>query len=324
MTKLYYLTWNVTNKCNLKCKHCYANSTINDTGCDLTTSEAKELIDDAKKLGLKFMLFTGGEPLLRNDLMILMKYAKKKGIRVFLATNGILINKKNLRLMKSIIDKMNISLDSASKDIHDEIRGVKGAFEKAVKAIKLTKSYHIPVSASMTVHNRNVSELKTLAQLCTKLGIGLTIKRYISSDRGRINDLALTPTEFKKICDEIYVLQAAGNSIFFKDPIFNSKNIIHTGAINGCLAGIHIASVTNTGEVLGCTKLPYSFGNIRNTPFKRIWKKNDKLLLLRKRKLKGVCATCEHKNICGGCRAAAYQLYNDLFAQDPLCEECTK
>jgi radical SAM protein with 4Fe4S-binding SPASM domain len=316
---LYYLTWNVTNSCNLKCEHCYANSGTN-TENELTTQEAIKMINQAKQLGVNFLLFTGGEPLRRKDLFSLIKYSKSRDITNFLATNGTLLTEDQLPDIKKYVDKVNISIDFPEADLHDNFRGVNGAFKKSIHAIKLLKSNNIPVSVSTTACNANIEHIESIIALCKDLDIPLNIKRLINIGRSEKSRLYFSKTEYFKL--KKILKQNKYKKVTYKDPMYNCE-IEHVveKKLGGCLAGIHILSITSTGDVQICTKVFQKIDNIRENSLIDIWRKNELLKKLRERELSGKCATCENILVCGGCRAAAYQKYQDVLASDPLCEE---
>lgn len=315
---LYYLTWNVTNSCNLKCEHCYANSGRNPEN-ELTKQEALKMINHAKQLGVKFLLFTGGEPLLRDDIFELMKYSKYREITNFLATNGTLITEKHIPKIKKYVDKINISIDFPDKVLHDEFRGVKGSFDKSINAIRLLKNNNIAVSVSTTVSNANIDYIESIISLCKKLGVPLNIKRLINVGRSEKNKLYFSKKEYSKL--KRILEENTYKRVTYKDPVYNCEiEHIVEKKLRGCLAGIHILSVTSKGDVQICTKVFHTIGNIKENSLIQIWTKNKLLKRLRKRELFGKCGECKNILICGGCRAAAYQEYKDVLAPDPLCE----
>jgi len=315
---LYYLTWNITCRCNLKCKHCY-NKTVdrNKISTELSTKDGMDIISQSIPLGLRAILFTGGEPLLRKDLFILMKFAKKRGLLVFLATNGTLIENAFIEKFKGIIDRINISLDGASARKHDAIRGVKGSFSKSLKAIKILKK-DFNVSIAFTAHSENLSEFNAVASIAKKQDVLLTIKRFIPIGKGAQNkSLTLSKAKYKILIEEINRLRK-NQGVSFGDPTsfsYEKKDNYY----GGCLAGIYSLSMDFDGKLYPCTKLKISLGNARNKKLSEVWQKSEILKKLRKRELGGRCGECPKIFSCGGCRAAAYIDCGDFLAEDPLC-----
>lgn len=315
---LYYLTLNVTRQCNLRCKHCYNEITDQDkTLTEFSTKEGMSTISQAISLGLKAILFTGGEPLLRKDLIDLMKFAKKNKLLVFLATNGTLIDDQFTEKFKGIIDRINISLDGGSAEKHDSIRGIKGSFSKSMKAIKKIKK-NFNLSIAFTLSSKNSSELNAVASIAKKIGVLLTIKRFIPVGKGaQDKSLTLSRSKYKILIKEIDRLRKI-QKISFGDPFpFSCER--KDNYYGGCLAGIYSLSMDFNGELYPCTKLKISLGNIRNNNISDTWQESKILKKLRKRNLGGKCRSCPKIFSCGGCRAAAYADFSDFLAEDPLC-----
>lgn len=314
MKSLYYLTINVTNRCNLFCKHCYASSGKSSEK-DLEFSYIKKSVNEAKKMGLKAVLITGGEPLLRRDLNKIFKFIKSKKLKLFLATNSLLINGSNIRVIKKFVDKVNISLDG-SPSVHDLIRGKIGAFREVEKKLRELKSKKILVSISFTAHNKNFNEIPFIIKFCKERNLPLNIKRFINLGRGKTNNLDLSKKNYNFIA-KLVNNEKDKMDISFKDPYFS---VCYFGGY-GCYAGVHILSIKNNGEVWICTKVDYPVGNIKKQKLQNIVEESPILKKLRDRNnLKGKCGQCENREKCGGCRAAAYAKTGNLFTEDPICQ----
>lgn len=315
---LHYLTWNVTADCNLKCKHCYNNPLNKDKKFDeMSIEEGKDMIQQALPLGLKAILFTGGEPLLKKNILTLLKFAKNRNLSVFLATNGTLIDKNFIKNFRGIVDRINISLDGSSAEKHDAIRGIKGSFSKTIKSIaNLSKKFS--VSISFTAHSQNLDDLPSVAKIAKKYKVPLTIKRFVSIGEGsRNSELTLSQSKYKILVKEVNNLKKTYR-IFFRDPFPSSYNK-NIDSYSGCLAGISFLDIDFNGNIYPCTKLKVLLGNVRNDSLEKIWNNSKTLEKLRKRKLKGKCKGCERIFSCGGCRAAAYAKTGDFLDEDPLC-----
>jgi len=313
---LYYLTWNVTCRCNLRCKHCYNEPFIEQNVLnELSTKEGMDMINRAMPLGLRAILFTGGEPLLRSDIPQLVEFAKEKKLLVFLATNGTLVNDNFIKEFKGLVDKISISLDAGLAKKHDEIRGVEGSFYKSLNAIKKLKKY-FTISIAFTAHSENLNELSLVAKIAKENGVSLTVKRYIPVGRGS-KDLTLSQLDYKILVDRVNQLKST-QEISFRDPFPNSfgKRI---DAYGGCLAGINSLSIDFNGNIYICTKLKLLLGNIKINSLYKIWNNSKILNQLRNRELKGKCRDCDRILSCGGCRAAACAETGDFLAADPLC-----
>jgi radical SAM protein with 4Fe4S-binding SPASM domain len=314
---LYYLTWNTTCRCNLKCRHCYNEPFVKESALnELSTKEAMNMINDAISLGLRAILFTGGESLLRNDFLQLVKFAKRKKILVFFASNGTLISNNFTQKFRGLIDKINISIDAGSAEKHDKIRGARGSFYKSLSAVKKLKK-NFDVSIVFTAHSNNLFELSSVAKIAKKNGVLLTIKRYIPVGRGASKELILSKKNYIALVKKINDLKK-DQKISFKDPFPDSYGK-KKNTYGGCLAGIHSLSIDFNGNVYICTKLKVLLGNIKINSLSKIWNNSNILKQLRDRRLKGKCKNCERILSCGGCRAAAYAKTGDFLASDPLC-----
>jgi len=175
--------WEITKRCNLACIHC-----ISSTGDkrELSTNEALEAINVLSSFGCKELYITGGEPLVKEDIFEILKKAREKGFKVGLLTNGLLINKNNIKKIRSFVDEVGISLDGASPEINDKIRG-RGTFKKILKAIKILKSCQIPLTTYVTLNQINLGDLENILNLVSNL----RIKKI------RINEVSLRGRAYK-------------------------------------------------------------------------------------------------------------------------------
>jgi radical SAM protein with 4Fe4S-binding SPASM domain len=194
----FEIVWNVTYRCNLKCAHCYENAGAPRP--ELSTEGARQVIDKFSKLagiGLPALSFSGGEPLTRKDFFELLAYARKHVNYVSVASNGTLITKDNARKVKdSGASYVEISLDGASPQVHDEFRGVPGVFEKTLEGIKNCHDVGLDTCIATTVHRRNLHELDKLIQLSKDLDARFMHFNYIPTGRGKEHiELDLTPDE---------------------------------------------------------------------------------------------------------------------------------
>ena len=343
------VVWNITRSCNLKCVHCYAHAKDAKFENELSTKEGFKLIDDLAEFGSPVMLFSGGEPLVRKDLPELAEYAVKKGMRAVISTNGTLITKDMAKRLKDVgLSYVGISLDGMEK-INDKFRGYKGAFKAALKGIENSKNAGIKVGLRFTINKFNVAEIPAIFDLLEDMEIP-RICFYHLVYAGRGSDLIKDDLNHKEtreavdlICERTKALfeknkekevltvdnHADGPYIYLKllkeDPE-RAKDVLKLLKMNeGNNSGRGIGCVSWDGEVYADQFWRHkSFGNIRNTPFSKIWSEpQDELLLKLKDKkqyVKGRCKTCKWLDICAGnfrVRAEAY--HNDVWAEDPAC-----
>jgi len=342
------VVWNMTRRCNLKCIHCYSNSADIDYPDELTTEEGKKLIDDLEAFGSPVILFSGGEPLLRKDLLELAQYARDKGMRAVISTNGTLITKDiAARLQKVGLSYVGVSLDGIEKT-HDRFRGKKGAFAAAIEGIRNCREAGIKVGIRFTVNKHNLADVKEMFQLLRKEKIErLCFYHLVYTGRGsklREEDLThketralidLIAAETKKMFDEglspeILTVDnhADGPYLYLKTKKENperAKEILELLEMNeGNSSGVGIGCVSWDGEVYPDQFWRnQSLGNIRKKPFSEIWtdEKNEFLMKMKDKKkhVQGRCAGCLWLNVCAGNFRARAESEGDLWGSDPAC-----
>ncbi|MHC1631733.1 MAG: radical SAM protein [Methanotrichaceae archaeon] len=320
------IAWEVTGACNLKCRYCRASATENPDPNELTTEEAIEFIDSVAFLS-PMIILSGGEPLLRPDIFTLAEHAVEKDIRVALATNGTLLTPENAdKIKKSGISRVSISLDSASPEVHDIIRG-QGTFNRSLKGIDCLKG-KVDFQINMTITKKNVNDLEAMMKLAEDLGaVALHIFFLVPTGRGKEEDLIApkeqedllhwVAQECKRRSMEIKVTCAPQYARIMKEDLSRSDRQKMMG--RACLAGTSFVFVSRNGDICPCGYLPIVVGNIREDSFVQIWENSPVLKALRERKLKGRCGECRYREICGGCRARAYAYTGDYLESDPLC-----
>jgi 12,18-didecarboxysiroheme deacetylase len=343
------VVWNVTRRCNLKCVHCYAHAKNIAFDNELSTSEGKTLIDDLAEFGVPVILFSGGEPLVRKDLPELADYAVKKGMRAVISTNGTLITPQIARTLKDIgLSYVGISLDGM-EEINDRFRGVKGAFRLALKGIENCKKADIKVGLRFTINKSNTGQISEIFKLLEEMDIP-RVCFYHLVYAGRGSELVkedLSHEESRKAVDLIMDLtkqlhdrdnpkevltvdnHADGPYLYLrllKENPERAREVLELLEMNeGNSSGIGIGSINWDGDVYADQFWRhYSFGNVRNRPFSKIWADTSdplmKKLKEKKRHAKGRCATCRWLDICAGnFRVRSEAVTGDVWAPDPAC-----
>lgn len=340
------VVWNFTNLCNLSCRYCYqsAGKRLSD---ELTFEEKIDLINQMMDANTTFLAFSGGEPILGERFLEVLNYASRY-FHTSIATNGILLADKNY--VDKIIDNgaknVFVSLDGASVDSHDFIRG-EGSFERTVKGIKnLVASKHILVGINTVVTRRNHREVPYLLNLAVDLGVNSFCHyNYIPTGRGKGDfDMDLTPEQRENLFDLLYEWhtkrgetrlsivstapnfarviyqrssgESAGLSHYTTDKATSIRGILKY--VGGCGAGRVYASIQPNGDVGPCVFMPaVVIGSIRKERLTDIWQKSDFCLRLSDRE--NYHYSCpEFQSICGGCRARALA-YGDALGDDPGC-----
>lgn len=333
--------WELTTACNLKCIHCRAVPTEKRSPDELSTSEARVLIDQIASFAKPVIVLSGGEPLVRADVFEIASYAKSKELPVALATNGTLITPKIAQAIKeSGIRRVSVSIDGPDAASHDRFRQAYGSFDAALQGIEYLKRDGIPFQINTTVTKQNVDQIPAILKLAVSRGAAaLHIFLLVPTGCGKeiADDEMIEPAEYERVLNWLYDRS--------KDSKINLKatcaphyfRIIHQRArtegakiasethgfeamTKGCLAGSGVCFVSSKGEVYPCGYLPISAGNIRQAHFKDIWDNAEVFRRLRDEdNLHGKCGYCEFRRICMGCRARAYALTGDYLAPEPYC-----
>lgn len=343
------VVWNVTRRCNLKCVHCYSSSQNIRYDDELSTGEAKTLIDDLARFGAPVALFSGGEPFMRKDLPELVRYAVDRGMRAVVSTNGTLITKEQARLYGTMgLSYVGVSIDGIGA-VHDRFRGVEGAFQAALKGMRNCMEEGIKVGIRFTVTKSNYLEIPAIFDLAEAEEIPrICFYHLVYSGRGSalveedlshghtrgVVDLIMDRT--RDLFDrgkpkEVLTVDnhADGPYLYLRllreDPARAAEVLELLRMNEGNSSGRGIGCVSWDGEVHADQFWRnISFGNVRERPFSEIWQdeSNDLMAKLKDKKsfVKGRCAACRWLDVCGGnfrCRAEA--VYGDVWAEDPAC-----
>ena len=343
------VVWNMTRRCNLKCVHCYAQAVDPDGKDEISTSKAKEIIDDLAAFGAPVMLFSGGEPLVRKDLVELASYATGKGMRAVISTNGTLITKEKARELKEVgLSYVGISIDG-TEETHDKFRGVPGSYKKALEAVENCKAEGLKVGLRFTINKRNWTEVPSVFRVLKDLEVPRACFYHLVYS-GRGSELIkedLTHAESRQlldlIMDETKALYDAGmpKEILtvdnHADGVYVYQRLLKEDPARAkeVLELLQFNEGNNSGRGIGCISWDgqvhadqfwrnHTFGNVLERPFSEIWM-DENIELLHKLKDKkkyvgGRCATCRYLNICGGnFRARAEAYHGDIWEEDPAC-----
>lgn len=329
--KTFHLQWHITERCNLKCKHCYQEGTYleNELPIETLFNIVDQYIDALKKWevpsNLARISLTGGEPLIRKDFFRLLEkcYESRSYFTYHVMTNGCLIDKEVVRKLKELgVRSVQISLEGLEEK-NDSIRG-KGTFNKICNAIKALVEESIHVSISMTIAKHNIDDVLGVIKLCKDLHVnGLGLRRLVPCGSGsQLRDKMLSPLELKNLYKLItnisvesglVVMTGCENSLWtLEDPSF---------VTHGCSTAYDSLTILPNGDVFPCRRLPIKVGNVTEQKLHDIWYSSDILWDLRnKNNLNSLCRNCSNFERCiGGARCVAYGYFGDLFAPDPQC-----
>jgi heme d1 biosynthesis radical SAM protein NirJ len=341
--------WNLIRRCNLTCKHCYALSADHDYAGELNTAEVFEVMDDLKGFGVPVLILSGGEPLLRPDILDIGRRAREMRFYVGLSTNGTLIDAAWAdRIAQVGFDYVGISLDGIGA-VHDRFRRLQGAFNRSLGAVRLLRDRGVRVGLRYTMTDMNAGDLRPLLELMRAEGIP---KFYFSHlnyagrgniHRGRDARFDATREALDLIFDrawedarrgggEEYVTgnnDADGAYLLMwarkRLPQWVAPLQAHLRQWGGNASGLNVANIDNLGHVHPDTMWwHHDLGSVRERPFSTIWSDvSDPLMAGLKqqpRAVQGRCADCRFLDICGGnTRVRAQQLTGDPWAEDPGC-----
>lgn len=320
------LFWESTSRCNLSCAHCRRLSTSSDG--ELTTAEAETLLDSLAALGSPVVVFSGGEPLLRDDWPVLAAHARRRGLPTALATNGTLLDRPLARqVAEAGFHRVAVSLDGAEAKTHDALRG-EGNFRRALAGLECLRAAGVPVQINMTVTRGNTDQLDALlalAQQCGAAAVHLFLLVPVGCGAALAAEGQLAPPEYLRVLEWVCDRQVPPG-LELRATCAPQIVRVAAGRTNppgrrtGCLAGRNVAFVSHRGEVFPCGYLPVRCGSVRQSPFETIWRTAEVFQALRDPdRRKGLCSRCGWAAVCGGCRARAYAATGDSLAEDISC-----
>ena len=344
------VVWNLTRRCNLYCEHCYAGADRDAAPGELTTAEGKHLLDELADYGVPVVLFSGGEPLVREDLETLVAHAADVGIRPVLSTNGTLVTPDRAAALRDAgLKYAGVSVDGMPER-NDAFRGEEDAFDAAVRGIEHFLDAGLKTGLRYTITQKNAADMEAVVNLLSEVGVDRFCFYHLDygGRGGDIADADLPPDArrgaVERLCELTRSYHDAGEEIetllvgnycdaaflveYARDRFGEGKAAAvrrYLEVNGGDPTGERVADVDYQGNVHPTQFWQgYSLGNVRDRPFGAIWEDESNPLLagLRTREdhLTGRCATCRHQDICrGGSRLRALAAEGDVFAPDPQC-----
>jgi Fe-coproporphyrin III synthase len=343
------VVWNVTRACNLHCVHCYARADERVHEKELSHEESLAVLDDLADFGVPVVLFSGGEPLMRPDLVELAHYAVGKGMRAVISTNGTLIDKETAeRLWDVGLSYVGVSLDGMEA-VHDRFRGRKGAFREALAGIRNCKQVGLKVGLRFTLNRMNVEEVPAIFDLLEREDIPrVCFYHLVYAGRGsELMDEDLNPEETRRVVDliidrtrdlhergltkEVLTVDNHADGPYVYLRMLRERNpraaeVLELLRMNeGNSSGRGIGCISWAGAVHADQFWRHeTFGNVRDRPFSTIWTDLSNPLMARlkdkKRYMNGRCASCRWLDVCAGnFRVRAEAATGDLWAPDPAC-----
>jgi len=336
------VAWEVTRSCNLACVHCRASAKRGPYEGELDTNRCKKLLDEIAAFSSPVIILTGGEPLLRPDIFEIVAYGDQKGMRMVMATNGTLVTEEIARkIIDAGIQRVSISIDGLNADSHDAFRRVPGAFAGTMAGIGAMKKAGLEFQINTTVTRVNLDQIKGIFELAVGLGAAAHhIFMLVPTGRGKdMADQEIAPADYEETLHWFYEesirspiqLKATCAPHYFR--IFHQRKGPAREAVNekarkgalyamtrGCMGGSSFCFISHTGQVQPCGYLELDCGQIKEKCLEDIWLNSPIFQDLRDLNLYGgKCGRCEFIQVCGGCRARAYEITGDYLAEEPYC-----
>jgi AdoMet-dependent heme synthase len=355
----YVISWNLTYRCNLACEHCYLDAgprplvgteNFSDRS-ELGTEECFRVIDEIAAFAPECLtILTGGEPLLRRDILEIVQRAAERGLWVVVGTNGVRITENVARRLADAGARgLSLSLDALDPDRHDRFRRVRGAWRNTVEGAEILSRTGLAFIVQTTAGSHNLGELEAIADFAHDRLAAKVWNLYFLVPTGRgqfVSDM--TPAQYDDVLASLYRIQrkytrrmlvnAKCAPHYIKTVLENSEAPdpnptdperswpglsqirVYSGGAGGCPAGTHYMGIRPNGDVTPCPYLPVFAGSLRSASLADLWTSSGLFTGIRRRiSLGGRCGECEMNAHCGGCRARAYGMTGDLMAEDPLC-----
>lgn len=336
----FFVQWHLTERCNLRCTHCYQTGKGSD---EMPLGDIKAAIGEMEEMlkawsdayGIDFSTsfnVTGGEPFLHRDIFEILEELRRRHFDVYLLSNGTLINKEKARLLSWLgVKGVQVSIEGP-EEIHESIRG-KGSFASSLRGVGHLVDAGVAVSLNATLSGINTGHFMEMIDLSSSLGVQkLGFSRLVPSGRGAKLLNEMLPKEIVKgIYEKIFSCRTNGLEIVTGDPVASQLTSPHDGSdsgsfpTGGCAAGVSGFTILADGTITPCRRLPIPVGNVRKDAIRQVWATSKVLEALRNRSgYRGKCGACKRWANCRGCRAIAYaysraQGEGDFLADDPQC-----
>jgi radical SAM protein with 4Fe4S-binding SPASM domain len=322
----YIVSWNLTRRCNLLCPHCYIDA--NKGGPEeLTREEALFVIDELSYLNSKLMLvLSGGEPMLREDILDIVEYSTQAGFITVMGSNGTLLTEGNISALKEAgLKGLGVSIDGARPEGHDSFRGLAGAWELSVGALRKARGLGLETQMDVTLTDRNWEDMEGFIELGAALG-AKAVNFFFLVCTGRAMGTDISTGHYEEALRRIAKSTMTERRLMVRARcaphiyrVLHEEGFSIPEGTRGCLAGRAYIRIDPEGNVTPCPYMPVVAGNVRKTSLAAIWEESPEFRLMREGTYRGRCGECEYTGICGGCRARALSDTGDIMGEDPLC-----
>jgi radical SAM protein len=350
----FIVIWELTRACQLKCLHCRAEAQYRRDPRELSFEEGKALIDQIKEMNNPMLVFTGGDPLEREDVFDIADYAVKKGVRVSMTPSATPnVTKEAIEKAKEVgLARWAFSLDGPTAEIHDHFRGTAGSYDLTIERIKYLHELEIPVQINTVISRYNIDHLEEMAKVVESLECVLwSVFFLVPTGRGQTSDM-ISPVQHEKVFQWLYqlskrvpfdikttaaqhyrrvVIQQKMKEAKEKPQEIEYLDALTQQGLTGSIDGLGRAPkgvndgngfmfISHIGDVYPSGLLPIKVGNVREQPLAEIYRESPVMKALRDPdQYKGKCGQCEFRHVCGGSRSRAYAMTGDYLESEPFC-----
>jgi len=350
----FIVIWELTRACQLKCLHCRAEAQTRRDPRELTTEEGKRLIDQIYEMNNPMLVFTGGDPLMREDVFEIAKYAVDRGVRVSMTPSATPnVTKEAMKKAKEVgLARWAFSLDGPTAEVHDYFRGTPGSFDLTLEKINYLHELDIPVQINTVISRYNIDCLDEMAELMESLKCVLwSVFFLVPTGRGKEEDM-ISPVQHEQVFRWLYDLSKRASfdikttaAQHYRRVVIQQKmreqkeqtkginylNSLTEKGLTGSIDGLGRAPkgvndgngfvfISHIGDVYPSGLLPVKAGNVRQQPLAEIYRESSIFKSLRDPDhYKGKCGVCEFRHVCGGSRSRAYAMTGDYLESEPFC-----
>lgn len=334
--------WELTQACELACVHCRASAVKHRDPLELTTAEGKRLLDDVAAMGTPLVVFTGGDPASRPDLVELVEHGAKAGLIVAVTPSGTELFQRPLleQLKAAGMARLAVSVDGPDAATHDGFRRVEGSFDHSIRILEEARALGVERQINLTLAPHNVDRLGEMAALAERLGVTL-LSVFVVVPTGRADAaLMLSAERLERAFEELAGLadgasfdvkttaaphfrrvllerRARLSAVGVSHDVDAEGNVLGPRGIND---GTGFVFVSHRGDIFPSGFLPLRAGNVRRDALAEVYRASPIFRQLRDTsQLTGKCGVCPFKRVCGGSRARAWAVGHDLSASDPAC-----